>query len=59
MDINRAEIINALIIIRDICKGYGSCADCPFWDGNGSCNIGTYPENWDINIDFELWRAFK
>lgn len=57
-DINISEVINALKIIREICKATSTCEDCPFMK-RGSCYIKHVdPENWELNSTY-IWRAFK
>lgn len=55
---NYKDIINALIMIQDICNN-NACDTCPFQIYDKECGI-TYnePDDWIIN-DFDNWRAFK
>lgn len=52
------KIIDALIVIRDICNN-NVCPACPFMINNNECGIeSSEPDEWNIN-SFENWRAFK
>ena len=57
---SKEEIINALTVIKETCKEHG-CQECPMmYNGNGGCNVRIYdPEDWDLNIPVEVWRAFN
>lgn len=57
----KEEILNALKIIKDECKGI-DCKDCPFLnDEDNNCRIqNDPPASWKIKVETEeTWRAFK
>ncbi len=58
----KEEIINALEVIRDVCKEH-NCSTCPLRHVNmheGICEIEMEtPEYWVLNIEDDAWRAFK
>ena len=57
-DVNISEIINALIIIRDVCINHEHCIDCPFYYPD-MCNIKhTDPDKWNLTTKY-VWKAFK
>jgi len=59
----RGEIIDALEVIRDVCKEH-QCDTCPLRYANGMSEGGcelenVAPEEWELNIVDDTWRAFK
>lgn len=58
----REEIINALEVIRDVCKEH-HCSTCPLRHVNGMsrgiCELENSPEEWELNTEEDAWRAFK
>ena len=56
MSYTHEEIINALTVIKEVCKEYSlDCDRCPFFVG--CCRtVGLQPNKWMINE--EPWRAF-
>ncbi len=55
----RTEIINALTNLKNMCKSYELCTECPAYDG--ICKIKyTDPSDYDLNTAVDvIWRAFK
>lgn len=58
MDQRQKDIINALIIIKSVCVSNDKCDYCPFYI-NGCMIQYVSPDKWDINMDGNIWRAFK
>ena len=57
----KEEIINALKVIKDECRGT-SCVDCSLGNNVGDCRISARsPEHWEIAElpPPEKWRALK
>lgn len=55
----KEEILNALRIIKDECRGT-ECKDCPFSDDALRCRVHESPFSWDIKEENEKqWRAFE
>jgi hypothetical protein len=55
----KEEILNALRIIKDECRGT-VCKYCPFSDDTLKCLVREHPYEWDIKEEKEeLWRAFE
>lgn len=57
----KEEIINALKVIRDVCRECITCDVCPFGKKNDICLLDEHiPDNWDITEEYpEVWRALK
>lgn len=58
----KEEIINALKVIKDECKGHCHCDACPFYTGVVGCKVKkTSPIDWEIAElpPPETWRALK
>ena len=56
-DYTRAEIVEALYMIQDICEQQEGCENCPFADQNEVCLIQCMsPESWTIREE-AVWRA--
>ena len=56
------EIINALKVIKDECDAIddGYCMKCPFFKVDRGCLIyKTFPKDWNIVAEEEVWRALK
>lgn len=60
---SKEDIINALSLIKNICKSNTLCDACPFSRNvTKKCVVtGDSPMNWDIKEigEEEIWRAFK
>lgn len=64
--VSKKEILNALRIIKKVCKEQNegkTCEDCPFWNIHEmDCTVSpdwAYPCNWNINCEnADTWRAF-
>lgn len=56
----KEEIINALKVIKDECRGT-SCVDCSLGNNVGDCRLSARsPAHWDIaEFEPEPWRALK
>lgn len=59
MDIvKRMDVLNAIACLKAMCASE-TCVNCPAYMG-GSCKIkNTNPEDYDLNIGDDVWRAFK
>lgn len=56
--VNISEILDALMVIKNVCQHYDRCINCPFFSID-MCNIkNTDPENWNLDSNY-TWRAFK
>ena len=54
----KEDVLNALACLKAMCASYETCTNCPAYDG--SCKIKyTEPEDYDLNTDDAVWRAFK
>lgn len=55
------KIINALAVIRDVCRKVGDCPDCPFYsDEKDNCVIKSKtPGNWLLPGEYDVWRAVR
>lgn len=54
----REDVLNALACLKAMCASYDTCLYCPAYIG--MCNIKyTDPENYDLNTEGNVWRAFK
>ena len=55
----RTELLNALTNLKNMCKLYKTCSECPVYDG--VCKIKyTDPCDYELNTPEDpIWRAFK
>lgn len=55
-----SEIISALGVIKEECKKYAECSDCPFYIAAAdSCGITRDdPHKWNIVSNY-IWRTFR
>lgn len=60
-DYTNDEIINALTVIRNICKETENCFGCPFYDeGHDNCVIqNKNPVDWLFADEYNVWRAVR
>ena len=59
--LRRINICDALKLLKKVCKDFDSdCPSCPLGSDDGSCMLGaSVPEDWKINEEPNIWRAFK
>ena len=54
------EVLQALIILRNLCQSYSSCENCPCYNKYGNCQIrDENPECYSLNEPEENWYAFR
>ena len=51
------SIMTALKIIKTVCEDNLNCDDCPFHKGSRCLIRRDPPEQWNINEQYEPWRA--
>lgn len=59
----KTSLINALSVIRELCRSVKDCDQCPLYDDTMSeCNVSNKdycPEDWQLAEPDQEWRAFK
>lgn len=56
---DRQKILDALELIRNICKDCEDCENCPFCCDDYCIFVeGNAPEDWKLNSKNDIWRAF-
>ena len=57
--LRRIKICDALKLLKEVCRD-SDCPSCPLrsYDGNCMLDAGA-PEDWEINEEPNIWRAFK
>ena len=55
------EIIKALELVRNICKNYDTCHQCPFYNIDCDACVIQYKEpcDWILANECTIWRAVK
>lgn len=57
-NVTRGDILKALACLKAMCADNKTCVDCPAY--MGICKIKyTDPEDYDLNDENGVWRAFK
>ena len=56
---DQSKLIEALKVIREVCKQYDTCLLCPLGNEDSDCALKSKPPiNYIITVD-DVWRAVR